>query len=128
LGLAAIKHIDLAAQLMRLILIDHARQSHSAKRLHATGRVPLHEEMAWIDAAGEDMLALDAALDQLEALDARKVHATELRFIPGCSNEEGASFSPYPVRRSIAASSFPRPGISGSKPSFQGGAPTPGRM
>jgi hypothetical protein len=49
---------------MRLILIDHARQSRSAKRPHATGRVRLHEQMAWTDAVLE-----------LEALDAGKVHA-----------------------------------------------------
>src|SRR5271170_3469310 len=43
-----------AAQLMRMILIDYARQSHALKRPHSAGRVPLHEEMAWIDAASEE--------------------------------------------------------------------------
>lgn len=78
-----------AAQVMRMILIDHARQSRALKR-HGSGRVPLHEEMAWIDAASEEMLALDAALDQLEGVEERKVRAIELRFFLGCTNEETA--------------------------------------
>jgi DNA-directed RNA polymerase specialized sigma24 family protein len=53
-------------------------------------RVPLHEEMAWIDAASEEMLALDAALDQLEAIDQRKVRVIELRFFLGCTSDEAA--------------------------------------
>jgi len=79
-----------AAQLMRLILIDHARQTQALKRPGSSVRVPLHEEMAWIDAASEEMLALDAALDQLETLEERKVRVIELRFFLGCTNEETA--------------------------------------
>lgn len=79
-----------AAQLMRLILIDHARQSRAQKRTGSVARVPLHEEMAWIDASSEEMLALDTALDQLEALEERKVRVIELRFFLGCTNQETA--------------------------------------
>jgi RNA polymerase sigma factor (TIGR02999 family) len=79
-----------AAQLMRMILIDHARQSRALKRPGSAIRVPLHEEMAWIDASSEEMLALDTALDQLEQLDARKVRVLELRFFLGCTNAEAA--------------------------------------
>ena len=79
-----------AAQLMRMILIDHARQSRALKRSGSTVRVPLHEEMAWIDASSEEMLALDVALEQLEAVEARKVRVLELRFFLGCTNEETA--------------------------------------
>ncbi len=79
-----------AAQLMRMILIDHARQTRALKRTGSAARVPLHEEMAWIDAASDDMLALDVALDQLEAVEARKVRVLELRFFLGCTNEETA--------------------------------------
>ena len=81
-----------AAKLMRLILIDYGRQSHAAKRTGSAVRVPLHEEMAWIDAASEEMLSLDTALDQLELLDARKVRVLELRFFLGCTNQEVAEF------------------------------------
>jgi len=79
-----------AAKLMRMILIDYARQSRALKRPGSAVRVPLHEEIAWIDASSEEMIALDAALDQLEALDERKVRVLELRFFLGCTNEETA--------------------------------------
>ncbi|HLY16114.1 MAG TPA: sigma-70 family RNA polymerase sigma factor [Bryobacteraceae bacterium] len=79
-----------AAQLMRMILIDYARQSRAMKRPGSTTRVPLHEEIAWIDATSEDMLAFDEALHQLEAIDERKVRVLELRFFLGCTNEETA--------------------------------------
>src|SRR5262245_57742858 len=54
-----------AAKLMRMILIDYARQSNASKRAGSAVRVPLHEEISWVDAASEEMLALDTALDQL---------------------------------------------------------------
>jgi RNA polymerase sigma factor (TIGR02999 family) len=79
-----------AARLMRLILIDHARARRAQKRPDAAGRVPLHEEMAWVDAANEGILDLDAALDELEQFDERKVRAVELRYFLGCTNEEAA--------------------------------------
>ncbi len=79
-----------AAQLMRVVLIDHARQARAMKRPSSGFRVPLHEEMAWIDASNDDVLALDTALDQLETLDARKVRVIELRYFLGCTKEEAA--------------------------------------
>jgi RNA polymerase sigma factor (TIGR02999 family) len=79
-----------AAQLMRMILIDYSRQAKALKRPSSAERVPLHEEMAWIDAASEEMIALNTALDELEKLDERKVRVVELRFFLGCTNEEAA--------------------------------------
>jgi len=79
-----------AAQMMRMILIDYARQTKAAKRTGSAVRVPLHEEMAWIDCSSEDMIALDAALVQLETVAERKVRVLELRFFLGCTNEETA--------------------------------------
>jgi RNA polymerase sigma factor (TIGR02999 family) len=99
LRLARVKRVALAdrrhfytfaAQMMRAILIDYARQYRARKRPDSALRVPLHEEIAWIDASSEEMLALDAALDQLEAVDERKVRAIELRFFLGCTNDEAA--------------------------------------
>ena len=78
------------AQMMRMILIDHARQAHALKRPAAGERVPLHDEVAWIDASSVDMIALDAALDRLETISERKVRVIELRFFLGCTNEEAA--------------------------------------
>jgi RNA polymerase sigma factor (TIGR02999 family) len=79
-----------AAQLMRMILIDYSRQAKALKRPTSSVRVPLHEEMAWIDAASEEMLSLDTALGELEAVDERKVRVVELRFFLGYTNEETA--------------------------------------
>ena len=79
-----------AAQLMRMILIDHSRQSKALKRPSSGARVPLHEEIAWIDAAGEEMLALNSALNELETVDERKVRVIELRYFLGCTNDEAA--------------------------------------
>ncbi len=78
----------LAAMMMRRILRDHSRETHAQKRAGLC--VPLHPEMAWVDAAGDDMVALDTALAELEALDARKVRAVELRFFLGCTIDEVA--------------------------------------
>lgn len=80
-----------AAMMLRRILADHARRAHSQKR--PTGqaeRVPLHEDMAWVDASGDDMLDLDQALNELEVVDDRKVRVIELRFFLGCTNDEAA--------------------------------------
>ena len=79
-----------AAQLMRAILTDYARRSRALKRPGSGTRVPLHEQMAWIDASSEEMLALDVALEQLEAIDERKVRVIELRFFLGYTTEEVA--------------------------------------
>jgi len=80
-----------SAMMMRRILSDYARRSHALKRPGGENtRVALHPDMAWVDAAGEDMLALDQALSELEALEERKVRVIELRYFLGCSNEETA--------------------------------------
>jgi len=79
-----------AAKLMRMILIDYARQSRALKRPGSAVRVPLHAEIAWVDASSDEMLALDVALDELEAQDQRKVRVVELRYFLGCTNGETA--------------------------------------
>jgi RNA polymerase sigma factor (TIGR02999 family) len=79
-----------AAQLMRLILIDHARQARAGKRPGSHARVPLHDEIAWVDATSDEMLELDIALNELEAVAERKVRILELRYFLGCTNEEAA--------------------------------------
>jgi RNA polymerase sigma factor (TIGR02999 family) len=80
-----------AAMLMRRILNDSSRRAYAQKRPGSAGtRVPLHPDLAWIDAAGEEMLSLDQALSELEFLDERKVRIIELRYFLGCTNEETA--------------------------------------
>jgi RNA polymerase sigma factor (TIGR02999 family) len=76
------------AFLIRRILIDHAREAVATKR-HGQ-QVPLHEEMAWVDAAGEEMIELDRAIEDLTALDERKARVVELRCFLGCTSDETA--------------------------------------
>jgi RNA polymerase sigma factor (TIGR02999 family) len=94
----------IAAQLMRRILVDHARSRAAAKR----GR----DRTVCLDAADAatppfdvDILALDAALDKLGALDARQSKLVELRFFAGLTVEEVAAtldVAPITVKRDWA--------------------------
>ena len=79
-----------AAQVMRFILIDHARSQKSEKRGGGGRRVPLHEEMRWVSIRHEEFLELVQALDELAAIDPRKVRLIELRYFLGCTSEEAA--------------------------------------
>jgi RNA polymerase sigma factor (TIGR02999 family) len=82
--------LSFAARTMRMILVDHARQARALKRPGSRLRVPLHENMAWVDAAGDQMLELEQALLELERHDSRKARAIELRYFLGCSHNEVA--------------------------------------
>ncbi|HVN06816.1 MAG TPA: ECF-type sigma factor [Bryobacteraceae bacterium] len=73
---------------LRRILIDQARQRIAQKREGSQQRVPLSDDLSWIDARGQDMLDLDRALDELEQVDAGKVRLVELRYVMGCTVSE----------------------------------------
>jgi RNA polymerase sigma factor (TIGR02999 family) len=90
----------IAAQMMRRILVDHARRRQAAKRDGATYRLYTSEEEA--TARDPELLALDEALSGLEALDARQARIVELRFFGGLTVEETAEVagvSPATVKR-----------------------------
>lgn len=92
----------LCAQVIRRILVDHARQRRSAKRGGDEVRVPLEEALLGTRARGVEVLALDEALASLAKLDARKGRVVELRFFGGLSVEETAEvlrISPETVLR-----------------------------
>jgi RNA polymerase sigma factor (TIGR02999 family) len=80
----------LAAKLMRLALIDHSRIARADKRGGDDARVPLHDDLPWVDVRTGDMIDLDRALAELGALDAEQAEMFELRFLLGCSAEETA--------------------------------------
>ena len=80
-----------AARLMRMILIDHARESQTAMRGGGRTRIPLNEDLAWVNIGSPEMLDLNRALDELGELDAGKVRLVELRCFLGCTAEETAS-------------------------------------
>jgi RNA polymerase sigma factor (TIGR02999 family) len=82
--------IGVAAQMMRRILVDHARQQQAEKRGGEFQKLSLDEN---IDVSGErasDLVALDEALQRLVALDPQKARVVELRFFGGLSVEETA--------------------------------------
>lgn len=80
----------IAAQLMRRILIDHARSHQYAKRGGGALKVSLDEAAAVTEARAAELLAVDEALERLTAMDARKGRIVELRFFGGLSLEETA--------------------------------------
>ena len=95
----------IAAQLMRRILIDHARRHLREKRGGTQVIVPLEEGLAFTPEHSEDLLKLDEALDRLSKLDPRQSRIVELRFFGGLSVEETSRFlnvSPITVKRDWA--------------------------
>ena len=82
-----------AAKVMRMILIDHARECLTQLRGGGFERVPLSDDLAWINIDSAELLDLSRALDELEALDAQKVRMVELRYFLGCTAEETADLN-----------------------------------
>ena len=79
-----------ATQVMRRILVDHARQHKAAKRGGAEHKVTLDEDVAFAKQRDVNLLALDDALTKLESLDPQKSRIVELRFFGGLSEEQTA--------------------------------------
>jgi RNA polymerase sigma factor (TIGR02999 family) len=91
-----------AAQLMRHILVDHARNRKAAKRGGGMPRLALDQEVAASEKAGIDLVALDDALGRLSALDEQQARVIEMRFFGGLSIEETSlalNVSPATVKR-----------------------------
>lgn len=80
----------LAAQAMRRVLVDHARERLAQKRGGTWVRVELDEAAASAEPRAIDVLNVDAALAELQTLDARQASVVELRFFAGLSVEESA--------------------------------------
>ena len=81
----------LAAQMMRRVLVDHARRRQGAKRGGAHAHVSLDEAPgAGADRDAADVLRVHDALDDLERFDRRKAAMVELRFFGGFSIDETA--------------------------------------
>jgi RNA polymerase sigma factor (TIGR02999 family) len=79
-----------AANVMRRILIDHARGRHANKRGGRDVKVPLEDASAVASENPEGLLEVDRALEQLAARDPRQARIIELRFFGGLSVEETA--------------------------------------
>ncbi len=94
--------LALCSQIMRRILVDHARGRGYAKRGGSAVRVPLDDVLLGAPGRGIGLLALDEALDSLSRIDARKGRVVELRYFGGLSVDESAEFlgiSPETVKR-----------------------------
>jgi RNA polymerase sigma factor (TIGR02999 family) len=97
-----------AAQVMRRILVDHAR-SHNIKRGAGVQHVALDDVAVVNGDRTGDLVALDDAMNALARLDPRKVQIIEMRFFGGLSVEETAEVlkvSPATVRRDWGIAKF----------------------
>jgi RNA polymerase sigma factor (TIGR02999 family) len=79
-----------AAQLMRRVLVDYARQHARVKRGGGAPQLSLDEAMLVSKDKGDEVLALDDALQKLEQFDKRKCQVAVMRFFAGLSAKETA--------------------------------------
>jgi len=96
--------IGISANLMRQVLVDHARARNAAKR-DGGQRVALSESDHPAQSVDVDLVAVDAALERLAEFDARLARLVEMRFFGGLSIEETAAaldVSPATVKREWA--------------------------
>ena len=81
----------ISAQIMRRILVDHARRHLQAKRGGGAKRISLDEVMIVAKERSAEVLMLDEALSNLARLDPRRSQVVELRYFAGLNNSEIAS-------------------------------------
>jgi RNA polymerase sigma-70 factor, ECF subfamily len=92
----------IASQVMRRVLIDHARAHIRDKRGGGRESIPLDEALVFSPERSADFVELDAALQRLASFDARQARVVELRFFGGLTVEETAEtlgISPKTVKR-----------------------------
>jgi RNA polymerase sigma-70 factor (ECF subfamily) len=85
-----------AAQLMRQILVDHARGRRAAKR-NGGQQVPLSESIVIAKDRSADLIELNDALNELQRIDPRKTRIVEMRYFAGLTVEETARASELSV-------------------------------
>jgi RNA polymerase sigma-70 factor (ECF subfamily) len=94
--------LALCSQIIRRILVDHARSRGYVKRGGHAERVPLDDVLLGAQARGIEILALNEALDSLTEINARQARVVELRYFGGLSVEEAAEvlgITPVRVKR-----------------------------
>ena len=82
--------IAVAAEMMRRVLVDHARARLRVKRGSGAVKVSLSEAMELSDGREVEVLDLDRALHRLAQVDPRKAKLVELRYFGGLTMEEAA--------------------------------------
>jgi RNA polymerase sigma factor (TIGR02999 family) len=91
-----------AAQLIRRILVDHARTAKASKRGGGARKLSLDENIGVMEPRDLDLVALDDAMGALARLDPQQSRVIELRFFAGLTIEETAEalgVSPATVKR-----------------------------
>lgn len=81
----------IAARLMRVILVDHARARHAAKRGGEAVAVTLEDGFAMTPGRAPDVVEIHEALDRLAEVDERKAKVIEMRYFGGMDREEVAA-------------------------------------
>src|ERR1700727_225846 len=97
--------IGVAANVMRRVLVDHARAHKAAMRGGGFVRVEMDDNVAVSEERSEEVLMLDEALTRLQALNPRQARVVELRYFGGLSVEQVASIlgvAPRSVKRDWA--------------------------
>ena len=80
----------IAAQIMRRVLLDHARRRNRAKRGAGANQISLSSVTILSPPKSQELIALDEALTKLERTDAFKSRVVELRYFGGLSLEDTA--------------------------------------
>jgi RNA polymerase sigma factor (TIGR02999 family) len=78
----------IAANMMRRILIDHARAHATVKRGATAVRLSIDDVQIPLEQRAADLVALDEALEELSKFDERKARIVEMRFFGGLTDEE----------------------------------------
>jgi RNA polymerase sigma factor (TIGR02999 family) len=97
--------VGVAANVMRRLLVDHARARHAGIRGGGQERVELEDDLMMSEERSKEVLALHDALTVLEAFNPRQAQVVELRYFGGFSVEEIAELlkvSPRSVKRDWA--------------------------
>lgn len=81
----------ICAQLMRRIVVDHARRGQRAKRGGAAERLSLDHAVLLTPGQSAEVVALDEALERLAKIDGRKSRVIEMRYFGGLSVDEAAA-------------------------------------
>jgi len=92
----------IAANIMRQILVEHARAQNAAKRGGGACKITLDAALDSQQKANVDVISLDGALDRLSELDPQQSRIVELRFFAGLTIEDTAEVigvSPATVKR-----------------------------
>ena len=87
-----------ASQIMRQILVDHARNRGAAKRGGNAEKLPFDEDLGYHEERAGLLIAMDDSLTALARLDPNKARLVEMKYFGGLTAEESAEVTGAPVR------------------------------